>query len=408
MTQITEITGGATRGDTRVIGLVSAAHFVSHYYILLLPPLFPFIRDSYGVSYTELGVALAAFNVTSAVFQTPAGFLVDRIGARPVLATGLVLGAIGAAIAGLIPSFWLLVAMFALLGIGNAVYHPADYAILSQLVSAERAGHGFSIHIFAGFLGTAVAPGALLILERAVGWRGALVAAAVLGLGVAAALLMQPSRLFERPDRPAARRGADGEQAAEGWQLLLSPPILLNLAFFIMIAVSNAGVQNYSVVALAELFGTPVTIGNAALSGYLFLSAGGVLVGGLIAARTTHHGLVAAIGLVTGGLTAAVVGAIDLGAMLLILVMSMNGLVNGMIMPSRDMIVRAVTPAGSFGKVFGFVTTGFNIGGIVSPLVFGWLMDTGRPQAIFMVVAGASMLAIITIAPSLRRFRVPE
>src|SRR6266540_4368064 len=121
MTQVTEVTGGATRSDTRVIGLISAAHFVSHYYILLLPPLFPFIRDAYGVSYTELGIALTAFNVTSAVCQTPAGFLVDRIGARPVLVAGLLFGAVGAAVAGLVPSFWILVGMFALLGIGNAV-----------------------------------------------------------------------------------------------------------------------------------------------------------------------------------------------------------------------------------------------------------------------------------------------
>ncbi|MEA2930642.1 MAG: transporter, family, fosmidomycin resistance protein, partial [Hyphomicrobiales bacterium] len=141
MAQISEVTGGATRtNDRRIIPLVCAAHFVSHFYILVLPPLFPFIREFYGVSYTQLGLALTVFNITTALCQTPAGFLVDRIGPRSVLVSGLVLGAACLAIVGAIPSFWLMVAMFALLGVANGVYHPADYAILSQLVSNERAG----------------------------------------------------------------------------------------------------------------------------------------------------------------------------------------------------------------------------------------------------------------------------
>src|SRR5215831_19487183 len=133
-------------GDFRVIFTVSAAHFVSHYYILLLPPLFAFIRSDYGVSYTELGLALAAFNIVSAAFQTPTGFLVDRLGARTILIAGLLLGACGFAIAAAVNSFWVLVAMFAIAGLGNTAYHPADYAILSERVSGERIGRAFSIH----------------------------------------------------------------------------------------------------------------------------------------------------------------------------------------------------------------------------------------------------------------------
>src|SRR4051794_39362528 len=165
MAQITEVSGGAARtNDLRIIPLVSAAHFVSHFYILVLPPLFPFIREFYGVSYTELGFALTAFNVTTALCQTPAGFLVDRVGARAVLVSGLVLGATCLAIVGSVASFWLMVGMFAVFGISNGVYHPSDYAILSQLISNERASQAFSIHIFAGFLGTALAPASMLIL----------------------------------------------------------------------------------------------------------------------------------------------------------------------------------------------------------------------------------------------------
>src|ERR1041384_7008364 len=207
MAQITEVSGGATRtNDSRIISLVCSAHFVSHFYILVLPPLFPFIRDFYGVSYTELGFALTAFNVTTALCQTPAGFLVDRVGPRLVLIAGLVLGAACLVVVGLVPSFWLMVAMFAILGVANGVYHPADYAILSQLVSRPRAANAFSLHIFAGFLGTAVAPASMLLLQRAFGWQGAFLAASVLGLVVGLAMLLQPAALFEPP--PDRKSGA--------------------------------------------------------------------------------------------------------------------------------------------------------------------------------------------------------
>src|SRR6266481_2772481 len=200
MTQTTEVSGGVARtNDARIISLVCSAHFVSHFYILVLPPLFPFIREFYGVSYTELGFALTAFNVTTALCQTPAGFLADRIGPRPVLVSGLVLGAAAFATVGLVPSFLLIVAMFAVAGVANAVYHPADYAILSQLVSNERAGQAFSMNIFAGFLGTAVTPFSMLILQQWLGWQGAFLAVSVMGLVVALALLLQPQALFEPP-----------------------------------------------------------------------------------------------------------------------------------------------------------------------------------------------------------------
>ena len=372
----------------------------------MLPPLFPFIRDYYGVSYTQLGFALTAFNVTTALCQTPAGFLVDRIGARSVLVSGLVLGAICLAIVGLIPSFWLLVAMFALFGVANGVYHPADYAILSQLVSKERAAQAFSLHIFAGFLGTAVTPATMLILQSVLGWQGAFVAASVMGLIVAIALVAQPAALFEAPPKPA--RPADKEEDKGGWSLLLSPPILLNLLFFVMITFSTTGVQNYSAVALHEAYATPIGIANTALTANLMLSAFGVLVGGVVAARVGRPEWIAAGSFLGIALTGAVIGIVDLGFALLMIVMSLNGFVNGLMQPSRDMIVRAVTPEGQFGKVFGFVTTGFNIGGIIAPLLFGWVMDAGHPRAVFFLVCGLSLLAILTLIPNFLRRRAAD
>ena len=399
MAQATDLRFRAMRSDdARTIGLVSAAHFVSHYYILLLPPLFPFIRADYGVSYTELGLAIAAFNIVSAAFQTPTGFLIDRFGARLILITGLILGAGAVLIMGLVPLFWVLVAMMALNGLANTVYHPANYAILSHVISSRRIGHAFSVHTFSGMLGTAVAPASLLLLQSALGWRGALVVAAMLGFAVAALLALRGDRLMDRVQPGKETRAAQaGETRAGGWRLLFSAPILQNLLFFVLLAITSGGVSNYSVVALGALYATPVSIANAALSAFLLLSALGVLAGGWFAVRTSHHAFVASLGLLATGAAVLLVGTVDLGTVLLIVMMAAGGLANGIIMPSRDMIVRAVTPRGSYGKVFGFVTTGFNIGGILAPPIYGALMDHGHARAVFLVVGLASIAAIVTV-----------
>jgi len=400
MSQATELLAARRAPHTRIVGAVSAAHFVSHYYILLLAPLLPFVRAEYGVSYTEIGFAFAAFNVVSTVLQTPVGFLVDWLGARILLIAGLAIGASAFTVAGLVDSFWVMVAMFALAGVGNTVYHPADYALLSHHVPSDRIGQAFSVHTFAGMLGSAVAPASLLLMQSLWGWRGAFVGAGILGLAVAAVLLA----MHENPDAKitAAPRDADANVAV-GWRLLLSPPILLNLVFFVLLAMLSGGTNNYSVVALGALYGTSVTTANAALSGNLLLSAIGVLIGGVLVVRTTRHGLVATAGLAGIALFIALVAQIDLGSLALVAAMSAAGFCSGVIMPSRDMIVREVTPPGSFGKVFGFVTTGFNIGGIISPLIFGAIMDHGSPKLVFLLVAAFSLIAIVTVATLPRR-----
>ena len=291
---------------TRIVGAVSAAHFVSHYYIMLLAPLLPFVRADYGVSYTEIGFAFAAFNIVSAALQTPAGFLVDWLGARILLIGGLVIGAAAFTVAGLIHSFWVMVAMFALAGVGNTVYHPADYAMLSHHVPSDRIGQAFSVHTFAGMLGSAVAPASLLMMQSLWGWRGAFVGAGVLGFAVAALLLAMRDSAEDEPPPCAARADA---ATAVGWRLLLSPAILLNLVFFVLLAMMSGGIYNYSVVAFGALYGTPVTTANAALTGNLLLSAIGVLIGGVLVGRTTRHGLVAAAGLAGIALFIALVAA---------------------------------------------------------------------------------------------------
>jgi MFS family permease len=293
-----------------------------------------------------------------------------------------------------------LVAMFALAGVGNTVYHPADYALLSNHVPGDRIGQAFSFHTFAGMLGSSVAPASLLMMQSLWGWRGAFIGAGVLGFAVALLLIAMREN---GPARASAAPKQAGTDNPAGWRLLLSPPILLNLFFFMLLAMMSGGMYNYSVVALDALNATPVSTGNIALSTFLLLSATGVLIGGLLVGRTTRHGLVTSLGLAAIALLTLLIAYGDLAAWPLIMVMTICGFFYGVIMPSRDMIVRDITPPGSFGKVFGFVTTGFNLGGIVSPLIFGAIMDHGSPRLVFLGVAMFSLIAIFTVATLPRR-----
>jgi MFS transporter, FSR family, fosmidomycin resistance protein len=397
MTQLVDIFK-ATRqgGEGRVMGLVSAAHFASHYFILLLPPLFPFLREEYNVSYTDLGLALAAFNIVSAVFQVPAGLFTDRIGAHAILVAGLLCSGLSLGLAAIVPWFWFVVVMFGVAGLGNTVYHPADYAILSHHISTRRIGSAYSIHTFAGMLGGAVAPGSLLLIEHWLGWRWAFGSASLLGGAVAAVLILHRNFLVVSPERSAhvARAGRANHSK---WRLLMSPPLLGNLLLFVCLALISGGLQNYSVVALVAVHAATLSVADAALTAYLLLTALGVLLGGLVAARTSRHDTVAAVGLVVVAVAASPIAFVDPNPTILIALMAIAGLFSGLIMPSRDMIVRAKTPPGAFGTVFGFVTTGFNIGGIVAPLLFGWIMDHGHARMVFLLSAGFCLLSIVVL-----------
>ena len=397
MTPVVERAPAESESYSGLLSLICAAHCVSHFYILMLAPLFPIIKAEFGVSYTELGFALLAFNLTSAVFTPPAGYLVDRSGARAVLVGGLFLGAVALAGASVLPSFWGFVAMFALLGLGNTVYHPADYALLSRKIPAPRMGQAYALHTFSGMVGSAAAPPVLLLLANIYGWRGAYLAASGAGFAVAALLMLFGRVLAGPPAAPGEGKTTAQANSGGDKRLLLTAPVLLNLAIFVFLAMMTAGISNYSVAALAALHGTPLAVSNVGLSIYLALSALGVLLGGFIAVRTARHDLAAIASLVVFASAILLIGFVDLGTALLFAVLAVAGACNGVIMPSRDMLVRAVTPPGAFGRVFAFVTNGFNIGGIITPLVFGWLLDHGNPRAVFIAAAAFSLVAIVMV-----------
>jgi len=384
--------------EAKVIGLVAVAHFMSHVHGMLLPPILGQVKEAFGVSYTQVALAITVFNIASALLQTPTGFLVDRIGPRFMLTGGLILSGAAITAAALLPGYWFFIIAYGLMGVANTVYHPADYSILSDAVDGKKIGKAFSIHTFAGYLGFGVTPAMVLGTATLWGWHGAFLFAAGLTFAVAILLIVAGSvlpRAVRKPLGPSTT--APSKSAAKvGLDLLLSPPILRNLLFFFCLAMANGGIQTFTVVGMAAIHGTPASVANVALSGFLLFSAGGVLLGGIIADRTPHHERVAALGFACTSTMAILMAWVNMPAALLIGVMSLGGLLNGIIQPSRDMMVRAVTPAGSFGKVFGFVTTGFNFGGVISPLLYAWLMDRGEPRAIFMIVVAFIFLALVT------------
>lgn len=396
MAELTEAAGSAAKlRDVKVISLVGAAHFMSHVYVIMLPPLFIFARDAYGVSFAQLGLAMAVFGFFSATLQTPAGFVVDRLGSGTLLVAGLVLSGTGCAIIGLIPAYWALILGFACLGLANTVYHPADYAILSHGVSAPRMAQAYSIHTFLGMAGQALTPAFMLAMAGLWGWRSGFLGIAVVTYLVAIALLLQKGVLSDRRGTDVRKMDLASKPQPGGWRILLSGPIFRSFVFFAFLTMTGNALSNFSIVGFSALHGTPMAEASVALTAFLIFNALGVLSGGVIADRLKNPLRVATLGLAASGVTILILAYIDFSAAALIAMMALTGLLNGIIMPSRDLIVRAVTPPGSFGLVFGFVSTGFSVSAVIAPPLYGWMMDQGEPRLIFLCAAAFTALSLL-------------
>jgi len=387
-----------TDSALRTLAAISTAHWVSHFHLLVLPMLFPFLKQQLGVDYIELGFALTVFAVISGLTQAPMGYLADHIGARKVLLMGLTLGGMALIMLGLHLSYPWLIASAVLLGLANSVYHPADYAILSAHMDEARMGRAFSIHTFAGFLGGAVAPAVVAALVAMTGGHGALIAAGAVGPLVALLLVV-----VGIPDASAADRKVDGMRAPR--QSVITPAIIVLTIFFMLLSLSNAGIGNFGVVALMSGYDASFSLANMALTAFLGFSAVGVLAGGFLADRTRRHGQVAAACFAVNAAIVFVIATVDLPSLLLTAAMATAGFLGGVIAPSRDMLVRNAAPPGAAGRAFGIVSTGFNLGGIVSPLLFGWIMDQSLPHWVF----GASVVfMILTVLLALVTDRAPQ
>ncbi len=387
------------RSDVRVIGLIGVAHFFSHFFQLVLPPLFPLLKTVFGVPYVALGLTVSVFYGASGIGQTLSGFLVDRIGALRVLLGGMALFAASIALAGLVPTYWLLLPVALLAGLGNSVFHPADYSILNASVDARRIGRGYSVHSVSGNLGWAVAPTVVFALTAHFGWRVALVTVGGLGLVMAGVLATQ-AHLF------ASARGAGRSRGATDLRMLLSGPIMAAFAYFALIAMAVIGVQTFGVSGLIRVYETPMAAATACLTAFLLGSAAGTLVGGLLADRTSRHDVLAMSGLVSAAALMLVLASGGLSLGMLPAVLAVAGFCQGATGPSRDMLVRAATPTGASGRVFGFVYSGLDLGSCITPLAFGWLLDHGDPRMVFAAV-GVLLLCTIATVVQVRRSAQP-
>jgi FSR family fosmidomycin resistance protein-like MFS transporter len=387
--------GDLPKGEFKAVSLVSSAHMAGHFQALVLPPLFPFLTARLGVGFVELGLVMTLYAVATIAAQLPMGWLADRFGSRRLLIAGLCLGGAALGSIGFVHTYgWLLLAA-AVNGIANAVYHPADYAILSARVVPARIGRAFSIHTFAGFLGSAAAPPAMLLLATTAGPSAALIAAGLVGPIVALPLLCA-RRLDNLPAARPARARPDGAKNRAG--SVWTPMILGLTVFFTLLSLSGSGLSNFSVVALMRAYADPFALANLSLTAYLALTAFGVLAGGLIADWTGRHAEVAAASFVVNAALIAGIGLFALGPVALVATMGLAGFLSGVIMPSRDMLVRAAAPPDAVGRAFGIVTLGFGIGGAIGPMLFGWIMDHGMPRWVFGATA---LFMLVTVAMAL-------
>jgi MFS family permease len=382
--------------DTRVIGLVGVAHLFSHFYQLALPPLFPLIKAETGLSYISLGLIMGAFYATSGILQTPAGFLVDRVGPRPVLFGGLALLATAVAAYGFAPNYETMIAIAMLAGAGNSVFHPADYSLINGAVSRARTGRAYSIHSVGGHCGFAIAPLVMIRLGGLVGWHHALLIAGVTGVAFATLMILLRDML-QPAELAGPHRARERESIASALAVLLQPRIVTFFLFFFTFAFGIIGLQNFAPPALSAEFHLANVTASGVLTAMLIGAPTGVLAGGLLADAVPRHGLIATTGFAAAGALMLLVTLTPLPAPLLFAAFALAGFTLGAALPSRDMVIRAATPPGASGKVFGFVYSGLDVGGSVGPGFLGWLIDIGHPRLVFLTAAALFLAGAVLI-----------
>jgi MFS family permease len=381
------------RRDAQIIALVGLAHGTSHFYHLLFAPLFPWLKAAFGLTYAELGLLMSAFFVVSGVGQALAGFVVDRVGAWIVLMTGIALLGIAALALAASQTYPMLMLAAAIAGLGNSVFHPADFTILNRRVSVPRLGHAFGMHGILGTMGWATAPVFLAGLATLIGWRLALLAAALLTFAILALLIANRALLDTRELHPAGGKGA---APGDVLGFLRLPGVWMCFAFFFITAMSLGGIQSFAPSALVELYGVPVTLATSSITAYMVASAGGMIAGGFLAARTSHHERIIAGAFAVAGALCMLVASGTVSPATTILLLALIGFGSGIAGPSRDLLVRAAAPRGATGRVYGVVYSGLDVGMSIAPLMFGAMMDGGHPGWVFVGIGLFQALALFT------------
>lgn len=383
-----------------MIGLVGLAHLISHFSQLLLAPLFPWLKDEFNVSYAELGFLMAIFFAVSCAVQALSGFVVDRFGPRPLLFGGLALLGIAALGYSVSTSYWMMAGFAVVGGVGNGVFHPVDYTLLNRKVSAPRLGHAYSVHGITGSLGWALAPALVVSLTLAYSWRVALATAAVLAFAVLAVLLLNRDKLALEVTAPAKGAAA----AAGGLDFLRIPAVWMCFTFFFWYAMVLSVVQAFAPEAARQLHGVPLPLVAMCLSVYMVCSAGGMVLGGFMAADPSRCERLVGAGVGVAAAVALLLALGSLAAWMVPVLFGVMGFATGIAGPSRDLLVKRSTPDNASGRVYGVVYAGLDIGQAVSPLIFGLMMDHGQYRGVLLGLALMQAVLIVS-AFNVRRVR---
>ncbi len=368
-----------------LLAQVSIAHLVSHLHIMTVPAMLPLLPDAMQVSFVELGIAIGLFNIVSALVQAPLGFLVDRLGARRMLMAALLLGTVSFGLVAAFPSYPYLLAAMILAGLANGVYHLADYSLLSRGIPPKRMGRAFSIHTFAGFLGSALAPPIMIGVALATAPRWSFAIAAIAGPMAWAVMVIIGSPLPDKKQNNGVTEPRGGEARPITTPVMTLAVLTL---LFTLLSLSTGAIEKFSVSALVQGFDVALPAANLALTIFLFASAFGVLAGGVLADRTDKHGYVAAGAFALAAFIVVLVIRMPLPPVALATALGVTGFLTGLVAPSRDMLVRAASPAGAEGRTFGIVSTGFNVGGVIGPILFGFLLDRGLASGVLWAAVG--------------------
>lgn len=392
------------RRDAEVIGLVSIAHASSHFFHLVLPPLFPWLMKEFDLSYTQAGFLITVFFVISGIGQAVAGFVVDRVGARPVLLFGVGTLAVSGVVLGLANGYAGLVAAAAVAGVGNCIFHPADFTLLNRRVSAARLGHAFSMHGLSGALGWVVAPVSMAGIASLAGWHAAAFSAAAVGAVVFILLFVRRDVLGDNAAEHVVAARPAGQESASDSQLgfLRSGAVWMCFVFFFCTTGAFGVLQSYATPILGNVYGLPVTLATAALTGYLLGSAGGTIVGGFVATKTEKSDRVIGLALGLSAVIALLLATGSPPAWSVLALMAGMGFGAGVAGPSRDLLVRKAATArfgrSSYGRIYGFVYSGLDIGLAATPLIFGPMLDHGQFSAALVGVAILQCAALASAA----------
>ena len=378
-------------------------------YWLVIPPMFPILKQVFSLNNTEAGLIITVFATATTIAQTPVGFLVDRVGARAVLISGLAIEGAAIGAFGLVDAYWHMLPLAFIAGLGHTVFHPADYAILSARVSESRMGRAFSLHSASGYIGFALAPIYMVWVAELWGWRTSFLSIGAIGI-IGALILSSQSQMLsgmvkKTTGKSKVSSGAKSAKApdsmslTDGIKLLLSLPIMMCFLYFVLHQMGGGGLRSFLVVALGDLHGTPALSAATALSAFTVGSVGGILSGGYVADKFGPRITTAFATLVPAAVLIALLGSFDIRGTLLISILALSGFLIGLLIPSRDLLLRSVTPPGSMGKVMGFASTGSNLGGALIPVVIGYAMDAAGPEWLFWISAifvGAAFLTFVT------------